>query len=105
MTRLKNLEDGQGRIEKRLDKVEDRLTGIETAQVATNKSLNNLEDGQRKLESGQRKLESGQRKLAEGQDEILRELRNLNPSSSQTPTPAVVTSRQSATARLMRRGR
>ena len=98
MTRLKNLEDGQGRIEKRLDKVEDRLTGIETAQVATNKSLNNLEDGQRKLESGQRKL-------AEGQDEILRELRNLNPSSSQTPTPAVVTSRQSATARLMRRGR
>ena len=78
MTRLKSLEDGQGRIEERLDKVDDRLTGIETAQVDTNKSLNNLEAGQGQTNTRLQSLESGQR-------EILEAIQNLNPRPSSKP--------------------
>ena len=72
MTRLENLEDGQKRIENRLGKVENRLTNIETAQYQTNKSLSNLESGQK---------------------EILRAIRNQNPQSPRVSGVAVTPSR------------
>ena len=70
LSELRDLKDGQGRVEERLTKVEDGLSRLEERQTNLEHGLSRLEEKQSILEQGIVRLEEKQTTLEDGMSRV-----------------------------------